>query len=195
MSSKPLVRRSAFTLGRLFDVAIGVSFVAIVAMFTVSVVHVSAAWPGLGTDSTQFLAELQKRTAAANIDDALQLVTDGRAQAIDVTSYFHLGNNLLSRISVSRSAGSTYARTLDIALYQRPEPSVPIRQVTSAQISATAHMLEMDMGTFELAAAPISSGHYQLSVDFPMSGTWQLALLVKTPTDQQSVILNLIVRS
>jgi hypothetical protein len=195
MSSKSLARRFALGPGVLLDVTLGLVFLAAIAMVVASLAHVSLVWPGLGAQIVEPAARAQNAVAFTPPNDTLELVIAGQAKLLDAGQYFPVGNNLLGRISVSRADASPYARTLDVVLYRTAQPSGSEQLMTSATVGATAHMLEMDMGTLELTAIPTTSGHYYLTMPFPMSGTWRVDLNVVTPTDQESVALNLVVRN
>jgi YtkA-like len=53
--------------------------------------------------------------------------------------------------------------------------------VTNARVTLASDMESMDMGITSAAARPVSDGSYRASVQFDMSGTWQVVVQVAIP--------------
>jgi hypothetical protein len=53
--------------------------------------------------------------------------------------------------------------------------------VANARVSLASSMETMDMGTDQAVARSVGSGTYQASVQFSMSGPWQVVVSVATP--------------
>ena len=191
MTLKAPPRGPAYTAGRVFDVGVVVVTLAlVVAGVTVGLFRWSWVWPGFGPFSGAPAGDIQTTSASIPRDDTLELVNGGNAQPLPSRSAFRLGGNLRGRITLAHPTGSPYARDLDLALDETTGQPQPVADATGV---ATVRMVGMDMGTIRQVATPASAGHYWLAVPFPMSGEWQIDLQITTPTDHETVTLNLFV--
>ncbi len=60
------------------------------------------------------------------------------------------------------------------------------RPVSSAKVTLESNMVTMDMGTGQVAAKSQHDGTYLASVQFSMSGPWQVQVVISMPGESQT---------
>jgi YtkA-like protein len=65
--------------------------------------------------------------------------------------------------------------------------SISQQPVTNAKVILTSNMVTMDMEIDSVEAQSQGNGMYLASVQFAMSGTWQIQLIISTPGEKQPV--------
>src|SRR5215467_3673411 len=60
------------------------------------------------------------------------------------------------------------------------------RPVSSARVTLASNMVTMDMGTAQVEAKPQHDGTYLASVQFSMSGPWQVQVVISMPGESQT---------
>ena len=60
------------------------------------------------------------------------------------------------------------------------------RPVSSARVTLESNMVTMDMGTAQIEAKSQHDGTYLASVQFSMSGPWQVQVLISMPGESQT---------
>ena len=65
--------------------------------------------------------------------------------------------------------------------------SISQQPVTNAKVILTSNMVTMDMEIDSVEAQSQGNGMYLASVQFAMSGTWQIQVIISTPGEKQPV--------
>ena len=65
--------------------------------------------------------------------------------------------------------------------------SISQQPVTNAKVILTSSMVTMDMGTDSVEAQSQSNGMYLATVQFAMSGTWQIQVIFTRPGEKQPI--------
>ncbi|HKF37458.1 MAG TPA: FixH family protein, partial [Ktedonobacteraceae bacterium] len=60
------------------------------------------------------------------------------------------------------------------------------RPVSSARVTLASNMVTMDMGTAQVEAKPQHDGTYLASMQFSMSGPWQVQVVISMPGESQT---------
>jgi nitrogen fixation protein FixH len=60
------------------------------------------------------------------------------------------------------------------------------RPVSSAKVTLESNMVTMEMGTGQVEAKPQHDGTYLASVQFSMSGPWQVQVVISMPGESQT---------
>jgi hypothetical protein len=65
--------------------------------------------------------------------------------------------------------------------------SISQQPVTNAKVTLTSTMVSMDMGIDSVEAQSQGNGMYLASVQFAMSGTWQIQVIITIPGENQPI--------
>src|SRR5260221_5699319 len=76
----------------------------------------------------------------------------------------------------------THPATLSIQILEHNSK----RPVSSAKVTLESNMVTMDMGTGQVAAKSQHDGTYLASVQFSMSGPWQVQVVISMPGESQT---------
>lgn len=114
-----------------------------------------------------------------------------------------LGTFITSTVphGVTAQVQSVQAGPYSVTLHVNPNPP-PITQpatltiqismsasqqpVSNAHVIVTGNMEEMDMGTEQVEAHPQGNGTYLANVQLPMSGAWQVQIIITSPAGQST---------
>jgi len=78
---------------------------------------------------------------------------------------------------------ATHPATLSIQVVS----SISQQPVTNAKVTLTSNMVSMDMQIDSVEAQSQSNGMYLANVQFAMSGTWQIQVIITIPGEKQPV--------
>ncbi len=139
--------------------------------------------PDVKQNATALVSETPVIKRVVNTDN-LHLVVGGIPSAFVNGSPIPVTGDVVAEITVSLG-DARYTRSADLYLYHQTT-SKPIED---AKAEVTGRMRYMEHGTFRQIALPSGEGHYYLDLPFPMSGEWELEIVITVASKQNTIRL------
>ena len=134
-------------------------------------------------NATAFVSETPVVKRITNTDN-LQLVVGGIPSTFINGGPIPVTGDVVAEITVTLG-DVRYTRSADLYLYHQTT-SKPIED---AKAEVTGRMRYMEHGTFRQIALPSGEGHYYLDLPFPMSGEWELEIVITAASKQNTIRL------
>jgi len=107
----------------------------------------------------------------------IELVVAGISQPLIADDEIPITADVRGTIAIDRGASDKrYSRSLELRLFHTDD-----QPIDDAAVQLTAHMRDMDGGTFRESATVAGGGRYALPLAFPMPGEWQVDLEIQRP--------------
>lgn len=135
----------------------------------------------------------QNATASANETPTVKrLANADNLQLIvgSIPSTFVNGNpipvtgDVVTEITLT-TGEARYSREAELYLYHQTTS----KPIDDAKVEVTGRMRYMEHGTFRQIALPAGDGHYILALPFPMSGEWELEIVIAMASKQNTIHL------
>jgi hypothetical protein len=117
-------------------------------------------------------------------NDNLQLVVGGIPSAFVNGVPIPVTGDVVAEITMTLG-DVRYTRSADLYLYHQ----TTFKPIEDAKAEVTGRMRYMEHGTFRQIALPSGEGHYYLDLPFPMSGEWELEIVIITANKQNTIHL------